>query len=187
MLLQKEAKQHKSISIGDILHLLQGRGRALILVFLSLPFCQPIQIPGLSTPFGLSIAVIGARMIFGKYIWLPKRLLEKKLKTNTLQKVASKTLAVVKKMKYWTHPRISGVCRFPFRHVVNGVTICLLGIFLALPLPIPLSNLTAAWAIFLIAFGMLEDDGLFMLLGYLVFVVTIVFFVFIALSLKIIF
>ena len=186
LLLQQEAK-HKFISIGDILHLLPGKGRALVLVFLSLPFCQPLQIPGLSMPFGLSIAVIGARMIFGKYIWLPKRLLGKKFKTNTLQKVAKKTLGVVKKMKRWTYPRISGVCLFPFRHVVNGVIICLLGVFLALPLPIPLSNLTAAWAIFLMAFGMLEDDGLFMILGYLVFLITMVFFVFIALSLKLIF
>ena len=57
-------------------------------------------------------------------------------------------------------------------HVVNGLVIALLGIFLALPLPIPLSNLTAAWAIFLIAFGLLEDNGIFVLIGYGVIILT---------------
>lgn len=67
---------------------------------------------------------------------------------------------------------------------VNGLAICLLGILLALPLPIPLSNLTAAWSILLIAFGILEDDGLFVIIGYLVALLTVLFFFVIAINVK---
>jgi hypothetical protein len=49
---------------------------------------------------------------------------------------------------------------------VNGAMLAALGIFLALPLPIPLTNVITAWAIFLISLGILEDDGLFIFLGY---------------------
>lgn len=186
LLLQKEAK-YAPISIGKILHLLPGKGRALILIFLSLPFCQPLQIPGLSTPFGLAIALIGIRIVFGKYIWLPKKILSKNIKAATIQKITPTIFLLVKKMKRWIHPRLKWVFQFSYMHIINGLTLFFLGIFLALPLPIPFSNLAAAWSIFLIALGMLEDDGVFLLLGYLASLLTILFFVLMAFSIHHIF
>lgn len=181
LLLQKEAKS-KSISIREILRLLPGKGQALVLIFLSLPFCQPLQIPGLSTLFGLAVALIGVRMAFGKRIWLPKRILSKTIQADTIQKITNKALLLVRKMKRWIHPRLSWVCLFLYMRIIHGVTIFLSGVILALPIPIPLSNLTTAWTIFLIALGLLEDDGLFVLLGYMVFLLTIIFFVLMAFS-----
>jgi hypothetical protein len=60
---------------------------------------------------------------------------------------------------------------------MHGLMICILGLLLALPLPIPLSNLTAAWSTFLIALGILEDDGASVLAGYLISLLTIIFFI----------
>ncbi len=186
LLLQQEAKS-APISIKEILQRLSGKGRALILIFLSLPFCQPIQIPGLSTPFGLTIAFVGLRMVFGKYTWLPKAVLSKTITAETLQKITDKALRILRKMKGWIHPRLSWICHSSPMQSTNGLTIFMLGIFLALPLPIPLTNLAAAWSIFFIALGLLEDDGAFVLLGYLAALVTVIFFVIIALSIKNIF
>ncbi len=81
-------------------------------------------------------------------------------------------------MKPWIHSRLSWMCYPPARKVINGIAIFLLGLFLALPLPIPFSNLSAAWAIFLMALGFLEDDGLFVLLGYAVMLITAAVFTF---------
>ncbi len=172
----------KPIAIGEVLRILSGRGRPVLLILLSLPFCQPIQIPGFSFPFGLAISFVGLRMAFGKHLWLPKKLLSKKVPVHTLDKITDKTLLVVRKIKRWIHPRLQGVCRSPIMEKVNGLLICLLGIFLALPLPIPLSNLTAAWSIFLLSLGMLEDDGGVVLIGYGLSLLTVGFFVGIALS-----
>ena len=69
-------------------------------------------------------------------------------------------------------------------HIINCLAICILGIFLALPLPIPLSNLTAAWSIFLIALGILEDDGVFVLIGYLISFLTIIVFIIMTTSIR---
>lgn len=186
LLLQQEAKSGL-LSIAQILHILSGKGRSLILILLSIPFCQPIQIPGLSTPFGLIIAFIGLRIVFGKRIWLPKKLLAKKVPSLTFKKITNKTLSLVKKIKSWTHPRLIWMCHSSYMEKANGLIIFILGIFFALPLPIPLSNLTAAWSIFLIAFGMLEDDGAFVLIGYLVAFLTIAFFLLMGLTAKNIF
>lgn len=186
LLLRQEAKG-TPLSIAGILRILSGKGRSLILILLSLPFCQPIQIPGLSTPFGAAIAFIGLRIVFGKRIWLPQKLLVKKIPPHTFEKITDKTLSLVRKIKPWIHPRLIWMCNSPCMEKVNGLIIFILGIFLALPLPIPLSNLTAAWSIFLVALGMLEDDGVFVLIGYLLSLLTVTFFLLMGLTTKNIF
>jgi hypothetical protein len=161
-----ERAKVSSLSLGEILSILSGKGRSLILILLSLPFCLPLQIPGLSTPFGLIICFIGLRMAFGKHIWLPKKILQKKISFKTLKKTADRTLSWIKKIRPWIYPRLDWACHHQVMQVINGLEIGLLGIFLALPLPVPFSNLVAAWSIFFIALGILEDDGLFVILGY---------------------
>lgn len=183
LILQKEGK-NRALSLAEILRVLSGKGRPLILVLLSLPFCQPIQIPGLSTPFGLAIAFIGFRMVFGKRIWLPASFLKKKIPNHTLIVITDKALNLIKKIKPWIHPRLTWLCRSSFMEKGNGLMVMMLGIFLALPLPIPLSNLTAAWSIFLIALGILEDDGFFIIVGYIFSILTILFVSIITLSVK---
>lgn len=184
MVLLEEKSKSAPISIEEILHILSGKGRSLLLILLSLPFCQPIQIPGLSIPFGLVIAFIGIRLVFGKGIWLPKKILSKKISSKTLEKLTSKTLIIVKKVRSWTRPRLIWMCHSPFMEKANGILIFLLGLFLALPIAIPLSNLTVAWSIFLISFGILEDDGLFVLVSYLLSIATAIFFILMGATIK---
>ncbi len=181
LLLRQEAKG-KLLSIAEILRILSGKGRFLILIVLSIPFCQPFQIPGLSTPFGFLISFIGLRIVFGKGILLPKKLLAKTIPAPALEKITDKILALVRKIKPWIHPRLIWMCHSPFMKKINGLIIFILGIFLALPLPIPLSNLAAAWAIFLVALGVLEDDGVFVIIGYLISLLTATFFLLMGLT-----
>lgn len=184
ILLLQEKCRDSSISIGEILHILSRKGQSLIILFLSLPFCQPLQIPGLSTPFGLAIAFIGLKMAFGKYAWLPKKILAKTISPHTLQKITKKILWLLKKMQRWISPRLTLLCYYPALKIVNGLLISILGILLALPLPAPFSNLMAAWAIFLIGLGILKEDGLFILFGYFVSLLTFGFFVAMVLLVK---
>jgi hypothetical protein len=169
-------KKGSLFSVEEILNTLSGKGQSLILLLLSLPFCLTLQFPGLSTPFGLMVAFIGLRMAFGKRIWLPKSFLAKKIKPQILQKIAGKSLLLLKKMQPWVDCRLMWFCHHYAFRIINSILISLMGIFLALPLPIPFSNLLAAWSIFFIGFGILEDDGLFVLVGYLISLLTFSFF-----------
>ena len=183
----KRENEKASLSLREILSILSGKGKSVILLFLSLPFCLPLQIPGLSIPIGILIAFIGLRMAFGKHIWLPKGFLEKKIKQRTLQKITDKTLRLVKRVKRWVHPRLSGLCYYPAVYIVNGLLIFILGLCLALPLPVPFSNMSVAWSIFFVELGLLENDGLFILMGYFFSLVVFAFLVAMALSIKLIF
>ncbi len=184
LLLLLEKSNNQPLSIKSILKILSGNGRYLLIILFALPFCQPIQIPGLSLPFGLAIALIGIRSAFGHRIWLPKFILSKKIQPDALKKIVKNSLRFLKKMKKWIHPRLSFLCVHPYLHMLNGLVIAFLGIFLALPLPIPLSNLLAGWGILFMGLGMLEEDGLLVAVSYLLCLAIVLFFVAIGFSFK---
>ena len=47
-----------------------------------------------------------------------------------------------------------------------GLSIAFGGLLLTLPMPIPFHNMLAAWAVVFLALGMMERDGLLVLLGH---------------------
>jgi hypothetical protein len=164
----KEKAEHETVYLHTIFDVFGGRGYPLVIMCLSLPFCLPLQIPGFSTPFGLLIAFLGLRMLFGHRVLLPKRLLQKSISRKTLDKILDPSLKLVKKIKRFSRPRLIWLHDNIVMYIVNGFLTCVLGLLLALPLPIPLTNIISAWAILLIHFGLLEDDGVFILVGYLI-------------------
>ena len=154
-------------SLKEIFRHLAGRGYAAILVLFSIPFCLPITIPGVSTLFGLTMAFIGLRVAFGKRLWWPQWLLAKEISFDTLEKIVKNVLWVIAKLKKFLHPRWTMLVYQPLLHRMHGLIICALSLLLALPLPIPFTNMLAAVPILLIALGILEDDGLCIIIGYL--------------------
>lgn len=162
------------LPLREIVEILSGKGQPLILILLCLPFCQPLQIPGMSIPFGIVIAFLGLRMAFGRHAWLPKKALSAKISYSTLKKMTTAALWFIRKARVFLKRRWDWMYGSVAMKRVNGVMIAVLGIFLALPLPIPLTNVITAWAIFLISLGLLEDDGLFVFLGYAVAVCALI-------------
>lgn len=128
-----------------------------ILCMIAIPFF------GLSTPFGLAIALIGAQMIGGKqHPWLPQRARRRELSIHMLDKVAtmlSRRTRWLVKMTRRRHEVIVAPKLVGF-----GITLLALG--LALPLPIPGSNLVFLVPIFIYAVGLLERDGLWIAIGH---------------------
>ncbi len=174
-ILLKRAEQTPSVSLKEILEILSGKGFSLMLVFLSLPFCLPLQIPGLSVPFGIIIVLLGLRINFGKQVWLPQTLLSKTISSSKIKKTAERLLKIMHKLRRLIHPRLQ-LTQLWALQIVNGWLIFLLGVMLALPLPIPFTNLLAGWSIVLINLGLLEDDGVVMLMGYGLSLATLLYF-----------
>jgi len=68
----------RSLTLVELKQLLKGRGSAMLLILLALPFCF-IAIPGLSTPFGIAICLIGGCLVMGREPWLPRFILRRRL------------------------------------------------------------------------------------------------------------
>ncbi|SRR5260221_3050512 len=54
----------KALTLAELRQALKGRGSAMLLILLALPFCF-VAIPGLSTPFGIAIGLIGVCLAIG--------------------------------------------------------------------------------------------------------------------------
>lgn len=160
---------HKAseIKIEKIFEVLAGNGFAALLVLFSFPFCLPIQIPGFSTPFGLILGFLGLRIAFGRHLWWPKWILEKNITANSLEKIIKKIIAVVQVIQKVIKPRLLGLVTSRMLLRLHGIVVFFLAIFLSLPLPIPFTNMLAALPILCFGLGLLEDDGLFILIAYL--------------------
>jgi hypothetical protein len=152
-------------TIQKLFEALRGKGYPLLIILLSLPFCQPIQIPGFSTPFGIVLIFIGLRMAFGRHIWWPQWVLKQQISTKVLRIVIQKSMRFFKFLRPFLHARWSWLCVDPFYRLHGGFVV-LIGGYLALPLPIPFSNIVAAWALLLLGLGLVEEDGLFICLSY---------------------
>lgn len=167
----------KSIQVTEILQALHGRGYALMLIIIALPFCLPVQIPGFSTPFGLILAFLGLRIAFGHRAWIPGFLLSKTISHEILEKIAAWTIKVTDKLRFLIRTRMVWIVRTPSLHILHGITIAVLAILLALPLPIPLTNILSALPIVLFGLGMLEDDGLMIIIAYILSFICFAFFI----------
>jgi len=165
-----------AISLREVMATMQGRVHTLLLMILALPFCQPLPLPGLSTFFGTVIALIGLRLCFRLEPWFPAGLLDRKFSPRTLGRILSSTKRLVRALEVMLRPRWSFLVEWTLMHHLYGAMICVSGVFLLLPLPVPLSNTLPALAIVLLAAAMFERDGLVGLLGIIVFALALVFF-----------
>lgn len=160
------AKKSKKISVAKVLDIFSGKAVFAVLMLLSLPFCLPIQIPGLSTPFGLVIGFLSLRLIFKKHKHVPKWLLQKEINSGSLLKIITYVKKFFLFCKKFTRRRFFFLVKNHWAHKLHGAFIFFCALILALPLPIPFTNFFVASPILLISLGFLEEDGLFIMLGY---------------------
>ncbi len=160
----------KTMTLGELEDVLKGRGFALFILLLSLPFCAPIVIPGLSIPFGVVITFLGLRILFGRKPQLPGFVLKREVKFAVLQKIVGVGLKLCTRMEKITKPRMAFLRVWPGAINLIGLGLVSGGIQLLLPLPplIPLSNTIPAVSVVLLTAGLIERDGVFVLAGYFV-------------------
>lgn len=128
-----------------------------ILTLIAIPFF------GLSTPFGLAIALIGSQMMIGRsQPWLPRRTRGRELSIQMLDRVAG----LLARRTRWVAKATRRRWEWMIRTRLIGLGIVILALGLALPLPIPGSNLVFLIPLFVYAIGVLERDGLWILIGH---------------------
>src|SRR5690348_14520392 len=159
--------QGRSLTLDELHRALRARGPALLLILLALPFCV-VAIPGLSMPFGFAIACIGGCLARGREPRLPRFLRQRRLPPAQLACLLAGAARLASKLERLVRPRWACLHAGPGMARLAGLGIALAGLGLMLPLPIPFSNALPAWAVVLLAMGLMEQDGLCVLLGHTV-------------------
>ena len=162
--------------LSEILTATQGRGFNLLLLLIGLPFLTPIPLPGLSTVFGLMVLAIGAQLALGQRPWLPVKLLQRELPARLIARVLATASRVVRWLEFLLRPRLDFLHEQWIYRRIAGTLIMLSGLFLLLPLPIPLTNSFPALTVVLLAAGAMERDGIFFLAGCAMFTLTLAYF-----------
>ena len=73
-------------------------------------------------------------------------------------------------------PRLCFLVDYAVLHHFYGAMVCISGLLLLLPLPIPFSNLLPALAVIFLAAALIERDGYFIVAGIVMFLLTLAFF-----------
>jgi hypothetical protein len=152
---------------------LSVRGHALLAFFLALPFLQPVPLPGLSTPVGAAIALLGALMALGRPPWLPKRWLDRELPPTVVVRIVRTGQHLLRRAERFVRPRGQWFHSHRWARPIAGVVIAVSGLELALPLPIVFTNTLPAIVIATTAVGLLEEDAVLMLIGETAFLVVL--------------
>jgi len=159
-----EDERAETVTLADILTLAEERIFGFLLLILSLPSALPIPAPGYSIPFGILIFLLAVQLISGAKIpWLPSKMMNGSMKTETARKFVKMGLPWLIKIEAITKPRLSYVCTSVAGRLIIGIAIALMAI--SMMIPIPGTNTAPAMGIFVTSFGLQEDDGFITLAG----------------------
>lgn len=165
----------RDLTLSRLVRELRARGHALITLFFALPFMLPIPMPGLSIALGAIIMVCGVRIAFRSRPWIPRRWRGKKIHGSTLKRVFSAAEKIMLKLEKLIRPRGIGITSHPVTTQACGWMIAVCGLLLSLPYP-PGTNFPPAIAILLLSIGVLEEDVVFVVLGFVGFLFNLAFF-----------
>jgi hypothetical protein len=168
----------RPVTLREVILVLRGRAYSLLLILLALPFCTPIPLPGLSTPLGLVIAIIALRLALGQLPWLPEKLQDRRLPSGFFSRLIAAAAGIIRLLEKLLRPRLTVLTDHGWLRQLHAVIMLIAALVLLLPLPIPFTNAFPAWAILLIAGGLMERDGAAIALGYGVFATGVMYFVF---------
>jgi hypothetical protein len=154
------APRAAGVSVGELIDKAAEAGFGFsigVLALIAVPFF------GLSTPFGLVIALLGAQLAVGKQRpWLPARVRRRHLSMKMLDKV----LRLFTNRTKWLARSTTRRWERLIAPRLIGFAITLLGLGLALPLPIPGSNMIFIVPILVYSIALLERDGAWSAIGH---------------------
>ncbi len=172
-----EKASDDSMTLGAFIESVGPQGQALLTLIFSLPFVVIFSLPGVSNLFGILVLVLGARLAINKSVWIPKRFKSVKIGGPKFSKIFKAVCKLISWIEKFTRPRWSWMFSWKFSHFFLGLMIAIDGLCLALPLP-PGTGVPAALAASALSLGLLEKDGLWILIGTFLFFLNLAFVIF---------
>lgn len=154
-----------NIKVGTLLKSIDSGGFALLNLIFAIILMIPLP-PPIAIIAGLIIMFLSFQMIIGmKEVWLPKIITEKSIKRTTLTVIVEKSTIYLYKLERFTRRRFTFVSNPITERIIGAFIFFLAGITLT---PIVFANTIPGLAIILISFGMINKDGLMVIIGFIV-------------------
>jgi len=153
-----------AVSLEWILQQLHERAFGLFLLVLALPCCIPF-LYGIPQIVALPLMFVSAQILFGRETpWLPERLAARTVSVESLQNLANRAGPWLRRIEAVSRPRQAQLTYAPFDRVV-GLALVLFSASILVPLPG--TNTVPGFAVVLVSMGLLQRDGILVILGML--------------------
>ena len=149
------------LRVRDVIEAFGERAFGALLLFLGL--LSLIPIPGATTLTGVPLVFVAVQLIIGRQsLWLPRRVLEGGVDRENFRRRIERALGWVERAERLTRPRLAWATSDLGERLIGLVCLVMACV---LVLPIWFGNFVPAVAVILLALGLLQRDGVFVLLG----------------------
>lgn len=150
------------VSLGWILEQLHERAFGLFLLILALPCCIPF-LYGVPQIVALPLMFVSVQVAVGRRVpWLPGNLAARRFATDSLRRLSDRAGPWLRRIEAISKPRLGALTRAPFDHLV-GVALVLFSASILVPLPA--TNTVPGFAVVVVAMGLLQRDGILVVIG----------------------
>jgi hypothetical protein len=151
------------VTLGGLAERLEERGFGLLIILLSLVTVIPVLPPGSAAAVGLLYVIGGLQMAAGRTRpWLPRRLASYRLSPRAVQGLRSRGVSLLERVERFSRPRWTPLSDRALLRA-SSVVVLLMGVVLFLPLPF--LNTLPGLAMLALGVGLMNRDGVFLLVG----------------------
>jgi len=153
------------ISLGELTDALKARAYGVILLLMALPCCLPF-VYILPQIMAFPMLFLTWQLVSGRTtVWLPDRLRNRRFSIGLLANTVSKARPWLKRFEFIAGPRIGAIS--------EGFGLRVVGALLMIPcasilIPLPLTNSVPGLGVAIASVGLIERDGLLILLGLVI-------------------
>ena len=156
--------QGAPVTLEWIMGQLHERAFGLFLLILALPCCIPF-LYGLPQVVALPLMFVSAQILMGRKVpWLPGKLAARSVSAESLENLSTRAGPWLRRIEALSKPRLTFLTRDPLDRLL-GLALVLFSA--SILLPIPLTNTVPGFAVVVIAMGLLQRDGILVILGTL--------------------
>jgi len=153
-----------TLTLGEVVEAFGDRGLGALILVLSLMALFPWP-PGGKAVFALPIILLAAELAFQRNeVWLPRWALKVSVSRAAYRVAVSKVIGPIRRVENLTRPRLSFLTGAA-SEILMGLTCVLLALVMALP--IPFGDMLPALGMIFFALGVMQKDGIAVLLGVL--------------------
>jgi hypothetical protein len=161
-----------SVSFDTLLDEFKQRAFGGMLLVVLLPTFIPVPV-GIGAVTGPFIALLGLQMLLTlQHPWLPKWLGRRTMKRSSVQRFGRRFRPLLARIERICRPRLQQLIEHRVAHAFTGLQLVLLGFLLSLP--IPGTNYPFGFILLLYCIGLIERDGLVLLIGWVLGIAAIV-------------
>lgn len=159
------------ITLARLMQAMEARAYGALILIFAFPNVLPSP-PGLAGVLGLPLLFLSTRMMLGQTPWLPQFIASRSVPRASFAVVIDRAMPWLQRAERLLRHRLSLLTTGPAQQVLG--LFCLF-LTLILVIPIPFGNLAPSLAMCLIALGVLERDGLWVIIGVVAGVLASVF------------